>query len=75
MVVLAAESTGHKIVYVDEPGRGSDDFCHFTNASQASYFDIGNGLGTPDIHKADYRFSDEILLPSLEILDYLVFKI
>lgn len=73
MVVRAAESTGHKVVYVDEPGRGSDDFCHFTTGSQASYFDIGNGLGTPDIHKPEYRFSDEILIPSLEILNYLVF--
>ncbi len=74
MVVKAAESTGHKVVYVDEPGRGSDDFCHFTTGVQASYFDIGNGIGTPDIHKPEYRFSDEILVPSLEILNYLVFS-
>jgi len=74
MVVKAAESTGHKIVYVDEPGRGSDDFCHFTTGVQASYFDIGNGIGTPDIHRPEYRFSDEILVPSLEIVDYLVFS-
>lgn len=74
MVVKAAESTGHKIVYVDEPGRGSDDFCHFTTGVQASYFDIGNGIGTPDIHRPEYRFSDEILVPSLEIVNYLVFS-
>jgi amidohydrolase len=74
MVVKAAESTGHKVVYLDEPGRGSDDFCHFTTGVQASYFDIGNGMGTPDIHRPEYRFSDEILVPSLEILNYLVFS-
>ncbi|MCK9627757.1 MAG: amidohydrolase [Bacteroidales bacterium] len=74
MVVKAAESTGHEIIYTDEPGRGSDDFCHFTTGAQASYFDIGNGKEAPDIHKPDYRFSDEILSPSLDILDYLVFR-
>jgi len=74
MVEEAAKATGHSILYVTDPTRGSDDFCYFTNGAKASFFDIGNGKESSDLHQPDYHFSDEIIIPSINIFYDLVFK-
>ncbi|PKO99735.1 MAG: amidohydrolase [Bacteroidetes bacterium HGW-Bacteroidetes-8] len=67
MVEAAAKSNGLEIIYAKEPTRGSDDFSFFAFDSISSFFDIGNGTATEDIHRSGYKFSDPIMETALNI--------
>jgi amidohydrolase len=74
IVINAAQRLNMKVVYSSGPSRASDDFCHFGRRSKASYFDIGNGTESASLHQMDYRFSDEIIIPSLDLLSEIVYR-
>lgn len=74
ITIEAAEKTGLKILYANEPTRGSDDFSFFTTKSNGSFFDIGNGEGGADIHQPDYKFPDKILIPAVNLFSEIIYK-
>lgn len=73
MVERALKSNGVEYHYASEPERGSDDFAFFAFNANSSYFDIGNGINGADLHQKGYRFSDEIMEPSLRIFRSVVY--
>jgi len=73
VVVAAAEKLNMKIIYTSEPERGFDDFCHFSKISESSYFDIGNGAVSEGLHQRGYRFSQEIIIPAVNLLSGIIY--
>lgn len=60
--------------YAKNPERGSDDFAFFAYNSISSYFDIGNGIDTADLHQEGYKFSNEIMGIALKIYTSIIYK-
>lgn len=74
MVMNAAEKLGMEVEWAAAPARGSEDFAHFTSISKACFFDIGNGKDGDDIHREGYRFSDDILMPAVNLYSSIIYN-
>ncbi|MFA6770195.1 MAG: amidohydrolase [Bacteroidales bacterium] len=60
--------------YAKTPEKGSDDFAFFAFNATSSYFDIGNGIETKDLHQQGYKFSDQIMETALVIYRSIIYK-
>lgn len=60
-VAAAALATGHKVEWIDEPFRWSEDFGAISATSRGAMFAYGAGVNTPQIHNPDYVFPDELI--------------
>lgn len=60
--------------YAKTPEKGSDDFAFFAYNSLSSYFDIGNGVETKDLHQQGYTFSNEIMETALKIYISIIYR-
>ena len=60
--------------YAKIPEKGSDDFAFFAFNSISSYFDIGNGIDTKDLHQQGYKFSNEIMETVLKIYRSIIYR-
>lgn len=60
--------------YAKIPEKGSDDFAFFAFNSISSYFDIGNGIDTKDLHQQGYKFSNEIMETALKIYRSIIYR-
>lgn len=74
MTIAALESNNIVYEYAEEAARGSDDFAYFAQNSKSSYFDIGNGVTSGDLHQIDYLFSDELLDYGVRIFRSLIYE-
>ncbi len=65
---------GLNAVIAKEPSRGSDDFAFFAFNSNASFFDIGNGLFSKGLHHINYNFDDSVIESALKIYKNIIYK-
>lgn len=61
MVEKAAESSGAKIIWIEEPFPWSEDFGHITAKYPGAFFGIGTGKDQPGLHNNNYDFNDQII--------------
>ncbi|MGD1843448.1 MAG: amidohydrolase [Thermonemataceae bacterium] len=54
------------------PFRWSEDFGQFTQRYQGAMFGLGAGIGTPQLHNADYDFPDDLLASGVAMFDGLI---
>ncbi|MEM9981037.1 MAG: M20/M25/M40 family metallo-hydrolase, partial [Bacteroidota bacterium] len=54
------------------PFRWSEDFGQFTQRYQGAMFGLGAGIGTPQLHNADYDFPDDLLASGVAMFEGLI---
>ena len=74
MVEKAVIDNNIEYEYAELPEKGSDDFAFFAYNAVSSYFDIGNGIDTKDLHEQGYKFSDEIMGTAIKIYKSIIYR-
>lgn len=60
-IAAAADATKHKVRWITEPFRWSEDFAAISAVSRGAMFAYGAGINKPQIHNPDYCFPDELI--------------
>jgi metal-dependent amidase/aminoacylase/carboxypeptidase family protein len=62
LVEQACRSTGNQCTVIETPYRWSEDFGKLLeSAKEGAMFTLGAGLTSPQLHKPDYDFNDELI--------------
>ncbi|PID26670.1 MAG: peptidase M20 [Candidatus Cloacimonadota bacterium] len=75
MVKEVAKSSNLETIEIDTPFKWSEDFSYFTNRYKGSFFGLGSGVDTPNLHNQCYNFPDDIIESGGEIFFNLYEKI
>lgn len=66
-VEKAAEKSGFRVTYLDEPFAWSEDFGEFRRRFPVTLFGLGAGEEGPHLHSEKYDFNDALLPAGIEI--------
>lgn len=60
-VVQAAEATGHDVEWLEEPFCWAENFGAISASANGAMFAFGAGENSPQTHKSDYDFPDQLI--------------
>ncbi len=67
IVKQAAQNLKLEIIEKDKPFAWSEDFGHYLNYKPGSFFGLGAGENTPNLHNPDYDFNDDIIQSGIDM--------
>ncbi|MGK7397162.1 MAG: amidohydrolase [Candidatus Cyclobacteriaceae bacterium M3_2C_046] len=61
LIESAASQLGLDLIHPPQPFKWSEDFGHYNRVCPASFFGLGAGNQTPDLHNENYDFPDQLI--------------
>lgn len=68
----AAEQQGLRVIDLEKPIRGSEDFGYYLKQCPGAIFYIGNGEEYPQLHTCGFDFNDRILETAVDLFERMI---